>query len=91
MYDVKVVLLPLSDSTQILEGISKHVGIGGGGGVFASFLPGIAMALSKLVTTDTTKIGQVILLFEQRLSTSDINVHELSFTCVMNRLFDARL
>ena len=50
-------------STHILSELSECVGVGGGGGVFASFLPGIAIALTKLVTMDTAKVGQVILIF----------------------------
>ena len=49
-------------STHILSDFLERVGVGGGGGVFASFLPGIAIALTKLVTTDTAKVGQVIIL-----------------------------
>lgn len=56
-------LSPSTGSTHILNELSECVGVGGGGGVFASFLPGIAIALTKLVTTDTAKVGQVILIF----------------------------
>lgn len=48
-----------ADPAHCLRAVVECVGVGGSGGSFASFLPGIAMALCKLVTMDT-KVGQTV-------------------------------
>ena len=50
--------------------------MGGGGGVFASFLPGIVIALTKLVTMDTAKVGKVKVL-ESKHDVSSIHTYSL--------------
>ena len=73
-------LSPSTGSTHILSELSECLAVGGGGGVFASFLPGIAIALTKLVTTDTAKVGQVICSCSEKYTMYDLlTQHKLSF------------